>query len=101
VPGTGSVEAASRPPLAGWWVDGFVSSGRHDRSGYSLFSVATGVAIARLRPTGNNDKVEILWWRHDRWASIGDFGGLLMPLDQARWRTPARSAGLRHGCSRS
>ena len=51
--------------------------------GYSLFSVATGAAIARLRPTGNNDEVEILWWRHGRWGSIGDFGGLIMPLDQA------------------
>lgn len=36
--------------------------------GYSLFSVATGAAIARLRPTGNGDEVEILWWRHGRWA---------------------------------
>ena len=51
--------------------------------GYSLFSVATGAPIARLRPTGNNDEVEILWWRHGRWGSIGDFGGLVMPLDQA------------------
>ena len=51
--------------------------------GYSLFSVETGAPIARLRPTGSDDEVEILWWRHDRWGSIGDFGGLIMPLDQA------------------
>jgi len=43
--------------------------------GYSLFSVETGAPIARLRPTGSDDEVEILWWRHGRWGSIGDFGG--------------------------
>src|SRR3954464_847660 len=31
--------------------------------GYSLFSVATGAPLARLRPTGRDDEVEILWGR--------------------------------------
>ena len=31
--------------------------------GYSLFSAETGTPIARLRPTGRADEVEILWWR--------------------------------------
>src|SRR3954451_12013267 len=39
--------------------------------------------LARLRPTGRDDEVEILWWRHGRWGAIGDFGGLRMPLDDA------------------
>src|SRR3954447_21590072 len=51
--------------------------------GYSLFSVATGAPRARLRPTGRDDEVEILWWRRGRWGAIGDFGGLRMPLDDA------------------
>ena len=45
--------------------------------GYSLFSVATGAPLARLRPTGRDDEVEILWWRRGRWGAIGDFGGRL------------------------
>jgi hypothetical protein len=53
------------------------------KGGYSLFSTATGAPIARLRPTGRGDEVEILWWRRGRWATIGDFGGLTMPLDKA------------------
>ena len=53
------------------------------RGGYSLFSAASGAPIARLRPTGRGEEVEILWWRRGRWGSIGDFGGLTMPLDKA------------------
>jgi hypothetical protein len=52
-------------------------------SGYSLFSAETGKPIARLRPTGRADEVEILWWRGDRWGRIGDFGGSILPLDEA------------------
>jgi hypothetical protein len=51
--------------------------------GYSLFSAATGAPIARLRPTGAGDNVEILWWRRERWASYGAFGRLVLPLDRA------------------
>ena len=51
--------------------------------GYSLSSAATGAPIARLRPTGQDDAVEVLWWRRGRWAAIGDFGGVILPLDQA------------------
>ncbi len=53
------------------------------RQGYSLFRAATRTPLARLRPTGQGDAVEILWWRWGRWRSIGDFGGLTMSLDQA------------------
>jgi hypothetical protein len=51
--------------------------------GYSLFSAETGAPIARLRPTGTEDKVEVLWWRRDRWAPFGTFGRLVLPLEAA------------------
>ena len=54
------------------------------RGGYSLFSERTGLPIGRLRPTGTADEVEVLWWRHQgKWEKIGDFGGMILPLDQA------------------
>ncbi len=52
-------------------------------AGYSLFSARTGGPIARLRPTGDGDKVEVLWWNGDRWGASGSFGIATMPLDQA------------------
>jgi hypothetical protein len=53
------------------------------RKGYSLFAATTGAPIARLRPTGSNDKVEVLWWRRECWAPFGPFGKTVMPLDEA------------------
>ena len=54
------------------------------RGGYSFFSQRNGAPIARLRPTGKDDNVEVLWWSHrDRWESVGDFGGVILPLDEA------------------
>jgi hypothetical protein len=51
--------------------------------GYSLFSAHTGGPIARLRPTGDGDKVQVLWWNGQRWGAAGPFGIATMPLDQA------------------
>jgi hypothetical protein len=51
--------------------------------GYSLFSTATGSPIARLRPTGAGDRVEILWWRRERWGPFGPFGRTVLPLNDA------------------
>jgi hypothetical protein len=52
--------------------------------GYSLFREDNGKPIARLRPTGNDDQVEVMWWSHrDKWEQIGDFGPMLMSLDEA------------------
>lgn len=53
------------------------------RKGYSLFAATTGAPIARLRPTGSNDRVEGLWWRGERWAPFGPFGKPVLPLDEA------------------
>jgi hypothetical protein len=52
--------------------------------GYSLFREDNGRPIARLRPSGKDDQVEILWWSHrDKWEQIGNFGPMLMPLGEA------------------
>jgi len=51
--------------------------------GYSLFREDNGKPVARLRPTGKADRVEVLWWRRETWWQIGDFGPMVMPLDEA------------------
>lgn len=51
--------------------------------GYSLFSSRTGAPLARLRPTGEADKVRVLWWNGKRWGTSGPFGIVTMPLDKA------------------
>lgn len=52
--------------------------------GYSLFREDNGRPIARLRPTGKGDQVEVMWWSHrDKWDQIGDFGPMVMSLDEA------------------
>jgi antitoxin (DNA-binding transcriptional repressor) of toxin-antitoxin stability system len=57
---------------------------RRVRKGYSLFIESDGTPIARLRPIGDGSEVEVLWWSHrDRWESIGEFGGVILPLDEA------------------
>jgi hypothetical protein len=57
---------------------------RKAAKGYSLFRQDTGRPVARLRPTGKGDQVEVMWWSHrDRWDQIGDFGPMLMSLDEA------------------
>ncbi len=51
--------------------------------GYSLLSERTGAPIARLRPTGDADKVQVLWWNGERWGASGPFGIAIMPLNEA------------------
>ncbi len=52
--------------------------------GYTLYREDTGEPVARLRPTGKEDQVEIMWWSHrGKWDQIGDFGPVVMPLDKA------------------
>ena len=52
--------------------------------GYSLFRGASGLPVARFRPTGAGDAVEVKWWSHrERWDDIGDFGPLVLLLDRA------------------
>jgi hypothetical protein len=54
------------------WPCGGVEVIRANR-GYTLYS----------RRTGANDDVQVLWWRGTGWATPGDFGPLIMPLNQA------------------
>ena len=51
--------------------------------GYSLTSERTGASLARLKPTGDADKVQVLWWDGQHWAPPGPFGIVTMPLDAA------------------
>ena len=51
--------------------------------GYTLYSRRTGGPVARLRPTGKEDNVQVLWWRREAWATPGDFGPLTLSLDEA------------------
>ena len=51
--------------------------------GYSLFSARNGAPIARLRPTGEADMVQVLWWNGERWGASGAIGIATMPLDDA------------------
>jgi hypothetical protein len=53
--------------------------------GYTLYRAGSGAPVARLRPTGENDRVEVLYgslWR-ERWASAGPFGRTILPIDDA------------------
>jgi hypothetical protein len=51
--------------------------------GYTLYSQRTGGQVARLRPTGQDDDVQVLWWRGNAWATPGDFGPVIMSLNEA------------------
>ena len=51
--------------------------------GYTLHSPRSGEPVARLRPTGQGDRVQVLWWRREAWANPGPFGREAMPLDEA------------------
>ncbi|HZH46238.1 MAG TPA: hypothetical protein VEY31_06345, partial [Roseococcus sp.] len=39
--------------------------------GYTLYSRRTGAPVARLRPAGQDDKVQVLWWRREGWGNPG------------------------------
>ena len=71
------IEAYPWPPQRGG-----VEVARTTKS-YTLSSQRTGSPVARLRPTGQGDKVQVLWWRRDAWGNPGPFGREVMPLDEA------------------
>ena len=50
---------------------------------YSLLSRRSGAPVARLRPTDDPKKVQVLWWNGERWKDPGPFGTPTMPLDRA------------------
>jgi hypothetical protein len=53
--------------------------------GYTLYRVGSATPITRLRPTGHNDRVEVLYWSlwKECWTSAGPFGRTILPIDQA------------------
>ena len=51
--------------------------------GYSLLSERTGAPLARLKPTGHADTVQVFWWNGQRWAAPGPFGIATMTIDAA------------------
>ena len=56
---------------------------RRANKGYSLFDEADGSPIARLRPTSEEDEMEVLWWSHRyKWEPVTDFG-VILPLEEA------------------
>ena len=73
----GRIEAWPWPPRRGG-----VEVVRANR-GYTLCSLRTGGPVARLRPTGQGDRVQVLWWCREAWANPGPFGREVMPLDEA------------------
>jgi len=55
---------------------------RKKKIAYNLYWADDEMPFARLRPTGQDDEVEIFWWDDDHWSQVGEFG-LTMPLDEA------------------
>ena len=53
--------------------------------GYTLCRAGSDALVARLRPTGQDDRVEVLYWSlwKDCWTRAGPFGRTVLPLDQA------------------
>ena len=63
---------------------GAVVAERRNR-GYTLHHALSGAPVARLRPTGRKDSVEVLYWSawQERWAATGPFGRTILSLDEA------------------
>jgi hypothetical protein len=53
------------------------------KKGYTLYSLRTGAPVARLRPVGQGDRVQVLWWRRETWGNPGPFGREVMALNEA------------------
>ena len=52
--------------------------------GYTLYHARSGGPIARLRPTGQDDRFEVLYWSlwKERWISGGPLGRAVPPIDR-------------------
>jgi hypothetical protein len=69
---------------------------RKRKRDYALYWADDREPLARLRPTGEEDEVEVYWWDDERWAPVGEFG-LAMPLDEALQFITEDSQGLFFG----
>ena len=46
--------------------------------------IFTSNVAQQLNPTGSNDDMRIRFWSYrERWQDVGDFGGIILPLEQA------------------
>jgi len=74
----GRIEAFNREQGGGVTV-------RKHQNGYTLVRDDTGQPLARLRPLGSRGSFEVLYWNPstERWRKVGDFGGMILPLDDA------------------
>src|SRR3954453_19691774 len=63
---------------------GPLSAERRNR-GYTLYHAGSGAPVARLRPTAQGDRVEVLHWSlwKEKWTNAGPFGRTVLPLDEA------------------
>jgi len=52
------------------------------KQGYTICWADTEEPLARVRPTGKDDDVEVFNWDGDRWRQVGE-SGLVLPLDKA------------------
>jgi hypothetical protein len=55
---------------------------RKRKQSYNVYWACDDEPLARLRPTGKGDEVEVFWWDDDRWQPAKEFG-LALPLDEA------------------
>lgn len=53
--------------------------------GYTLYHANSGAPVARFRPTGRGDRVEVLFWSlwSETWKAAGPFGRTVLSLDDA------------------
>ena len=66
--------------------------------GYTLINADTGRPLARLRPYGRDDLMEVRYWSlwKRRWAPVGPFGQLSLHSTKPCTSSPAnQSSGLR------
>lgn len=58
---------------------------RKDSKGYTLIREDTGTPVARLRAKDKKGHFEVLYWSpySGRWRRVGDFGGMILSLDDA------------------
>lgn len=55
---------------------------RKRNGGYTLLWAEDDEPLARFKPAGHQDEVEVFWWNGERWRQVGEFGCVLQ-LDEA------------------
>ena len=50
---------------------------RKRNGGFSLLWADDEEPLARFKPAGHQDEVEVFWWNGERWRPIGEFGCVL------------------------